>query len=332
MGKTFVSDLKAGLPVDSHYLVARKQLLPFRDPSRGQYLSLTLADRTGRVEAKLWDRAGEVDALVEVENIVRVAGTVEEYRGSLQLSISDIAVVPDDSVDLGDIVPTAPKDMEVMKRELARAVEGTGDRMLRAFLSDWFADPDFYRAFVTAPAAKHIHHAYLGGLLEHSLEVHRLCLAVAEMYPRVDRDLLAVASILHDVGKVEEYRYRRSIDLTDHGRLLGHTVIGWEMIRERARLQEGLSENTILHLGHLVLTHHGEMEFGAPVLPQTIEATILHHCDLLSGRVKQYDQILDGQGEGDWTEWDRMLGRSLYRGFLSGRTQHDGACERKRVG
>lgn len=332
MSKTFVSDLKVGVPVDSHYMVAKKQLLPFRDPSRGHYLSLTLADRTGRVEAKLWDRATEIDALVEVENIARVTGTVEEYRGGLQLSISEIVVVPDDSVDLGDFVPTSPKDIEVMKRELARAVEGIGDRTLRVFLGDWLAEPDFNRGFVTAPAAKHIHHAYLGGLLEHSLEVHRLCLAVAEMYPRADRDLLAVASILHDVGKVEEYRYRRSIDLTDHGRLLGHTVIGWEMVRERAKLQPGLSENTLLHLGHLILTHHGEMEFGAPVLPQTIEATILHHGDLLSGRVKQCDQILDGQGEGDWTEWDRMLGRSLYRGFLPGKTDPDGRYERARVG
>lgn len=327
MTKVFVSDLKPGVSVDSHYMVAKKQLMPFRDPTRGNYLALTLVDRTGRVEAKLWEKADEIGGSVEVESIVRVAGMVEEYRGSIQMTLSAITVVNDDSIDLGDFIPTTSKDLTVLRQGLQDALEGFGDQPIGDFMREWFADAQFYRAYVTAPAAKSVHHSYLGGLLEHSLEVHGLCLTMAEMYPRADRDLLAAAALLHDVGKIEEYSYRRSIDLTDHGRLLGHTVIGYEMVRERGRLHNveraghpgQVSESAILHLGHLILTHHGEMEFGAPIVPQTIEAAILHYSDLMSGRVKQFEQLLDGQGEGNWTEYDRILGRSLYRGFFPGK-------------
>ncbi len=315
MGRLYVKDFQPGDRVRTTLLVLSRRLVPFRDPTRGNFLHLSLADRTGTVQGRVWDRAEELYAMVSDEDLVDVQGVVEEYQGSLQLIVEKLKKVPEEKVDPFDFVPSTEKDPEAMMAELDEIIGSLSNRHLLALLDGWFNAEPLRGQFMLAPAAKQIHHSYLGGLLEHTLEVVHLADALVGLYPSLDRDLLITAAILHDVGKLREFKYRRAIDYTDRGRLIGHTVLGYELVMNRVRELEGFPSSLAMHLGHLILTHHGEMDYGAPIRPQTLEAAALHHADLTSGKVKQFAQILAGCADGErWTAYNRLLGRFLYKG------------------
>ena len=313
----FVADLAAGDSVDGLFLVTTKELRPFKDSSKGEFLNLELTDRSGSITARVWDNAADIAAGFEVEDVVRVTGVVEEYAGALQIVATRVEAADNDSFKPEYFIAQTERDMEAMMADLNALLESISDRDLAGLVETMFSNEAFRQAYVTAPAAKRIHHSYLGGLLEHSLEVAAIVDTVCSIYgDSINRDLAVVGALLHDVGKLREYRYQRSIDYTDRGRLHGHTVIGYEMIRSAINLTPGFPEELAQELTHIILSHHGQMDWGAPVVPMTVEAGLVHYSDLLSGRVKQFEQHLaEGTGGGQgWTAFNRLLGRALYRG------------------
>ncbi len=318
MGKIFIGDLVSGQRVESCFAVVRKETPPFKDPSKGNYLAMTLSDRTGRIEARKWDNWVAVEAKLQVGNFIKVNAIVEDYRNVLQLNLIDIEIVPDMDVNFEDYLPLAPKPIAEMTNELMELIGGLDNEALRKFLTAYLGEETLLHKYSLSPAAINVHHNYLGGLLEHSLEVAAIAGGLAKMYPQTDYGMLIAGALLHDIGKMEEYSYHGFIYFSDKGRLLSHTVLGYEMVNNSEAAQKFLSDRQRLHLGHLILSHHGEHSMGAPVLPQTLEAVILHQADMMSSKAKQVQQVLahDVGGSGEWTSYNRLLERFLYRGFI----------------
>ncbi len=317
MGKTFISDLKSGQMVRSQFAVIRREVSTFRDPTKGVYLSMTLGDKSGRIEARKWEVTEEELRSINAGDVILVKGQAEEFRGELQLNVQELTLVAEEDISSAYFLPAAKKPFEELGQEVMKTVEGVEETNIKKFLQSIFSNKEFLTLYCKAPAAKHIHHAYLGGLAEHSLEVNKVASMVAGFFENADPDILTAGSLLHDIGKIKEYSFKNAINLTAEGRLTGHIVIGNEMVKSQAEKTGYLSQEQVQHLSHLILSHHGEREQGAPVLPQTLEAAILHYADLISGKTNQYYTILknDAQKGEEWTKYDRLLQRYLYKGF-----------------
>lgn len=283
------------------------------------YLTLKLMDRSGEVEGRVWDRVDELAALFERDDFVQVSAKASVYLGKMQLVIQELARCADDAVDLADFLPVAARPVAEMVAELHALVAGFGDRHLRALLQAFLADETFMAAYGRAPAAKAMHHVYLGGLLEHSLAVAALADDICRRYPGLNRDLLVAGALLHDVGKVNELRYARSFEYTDAGKLLGHIVIGVELVEEKVRaLPEFPVELSIL-LKHLLLSHHGQYEYGSPKRPKTLEAVILNFIDDLDSKINGVRTHLEKDADSDasWTQYHRLYDRYFFKGFAA---------------
>jgi 3'-5' exoribonuclease len=308
-----VTELRAGDTVKGRFLVARKELRATRTGSR--FLDLTLMDVTGhQVTARVWNEAPSIAERFEEGDVVRVDATAETYRNELQLRVGDLSALASSEADAAAFLPRSTRDIDALERALAEAVESMENAHLRELLLSFFRDEDFRRRFRAAPAAKSLHHAYLGGLCEHTAEVVDLCDKIAEIFPALDRDLLIAAAILHDLGKLEELSWGTAFDYTDAGHLLGHLVLGERMMRARADRIEGFPEELKMRLSHMILSHHGVPEFGSPKVPMTAEAIALHHAEDLDAKVNMFlSEIGAARTEGKrWTPRHFLLGRSLY--------------------
>lgn len=312
----FIGDLKAGDKALGFFLVKHKQLEPFRDRTKGEFLTLTLADRTGQILARVWEGAPALAETFAVDDVVKVLGQVEEYLGRPQVIIEKLRPAMPEEYDLEDFLPHTERDIEAMLATVRETIAAVENPYLRALLDSFFSDDAFVRGFCRAPASKRIHHAYLGGLLEHTVDIIALSKAVLAIFPQIDRDLLLTGAILHDVGKVRELDYSRTIDYTDEGRLQGHVALGDRMIAEHIRQIPDFPAELALRLSHLVLSHHGRYEWGSPRRPKTIEACAMHHIDNLVTQVNRFSQIVAARRglEKPWTEYDRLLKRYLYTG------------------
>ncbi|MFO8060312.1 MAG: HD domain-containing protein [Bacillota bacterium] len=308
-----VCDLAVGQTVTGVYGVAGKRLRSFRDASKGQYLEVDLRDVTGVIPGRVWEDAGEIAAGFDVGDVVRVQAQVTEYRGQEQLVITGAEVVAVEEVPVERFIPASPRPLEEMERQLWRRVESVRDPHLSRLLLDLYGRSEFYSAFISAPAAKMVHHNYLNGLLEHSLQVVSL-LETSFESGGMNRDLLVTGGLLHDAGKVEEFDCRGAIDYSERGRLIGHVVSGFYLVREAIGRIEDFPRDLGLHLEHLILSHHGRQEYGAPVLPQTREAVALHHADLYSSKVAQMASVSERARDSGrrWSEYDPMLGRYVW--------------------
>jgi 3'-5' exoribonuclease len=309
-----IVDLEPGSEFDCVLLVARKEL---RQGGRaGYYLDLTLCDPTGRVAAKVWDNAASMAERFEAGDVVRVSGMAETYRNELQLRLQHIEALAPDEAKASDFLPQSQKDPKEMESRVAETVKSLTNPHLKELLLGLFHDQDFRTRFRTAPGAKALHHAYIGGLLEHTVEVVELCERVAEVFPELDRDLLMAAAILHDIGKMEELSWTAAFDYTDEGNLVGHLVLGDRLVQERANGIEGFPKELKLQLSHLILSHHGTGEFGSPKAPMTAEAIALHHAEDLDAKVNMFlGRIREAREKGQrWTERHFLLGRPLYAG------------------
>jgi 3'-5' exoribonuclease len=307
-----VADLTPGSHVEGRFLVARKEL---RQGGRGgQFLDLTLCDATGRVSARVWENAASLAERFSQGDVVWVIGTAETFRDELQVRVERVAAVPREQADPSDFLPRSTKDIADLERRLAEMVKSVQEDHLRGLLMAFFRDPEFRRSFCTAPGAKSLHHAYVGGLCEHTVEVVELCEKVTQVFPQLDRDLLVTAAILHDIGKTKELSWETAFDYTDVGNLLGHLVLGEQMVRERAAGVEGFPEELKMLLSHMILSHHGTGEFGSPKVPMTAEAIALHHAEDLDAKVNLFlGQIEDARKKGRrWTERHFLLERALY--------------------
>lgn len=316
MKEQFVRDLKEGHKVLSFFLVKHKQLEYFRDRTKGQFLTLSLGDKTGQILARVWEKAPELAETFEEGDVVKVLGEAEEYLGRLQVIVDKLRPATEDEYDLEDFLPHTERDIEEMLATVRETITSAENPYLRALLDRFFTDEEFVAAFSRAPAARRIHHAYLGGLLEHVVEVVVLCQTVLTLYPQINRDPLMTGALLHDVGKTKEFTYEGDMDYSDEGRLLGHVVLSERMITERMAEIPDFPPELALRLRHLVVSHHGRYEWGSPRRPKTLEACALHYIENLDAQVNRFAQIIAARRDKTkpWTEYDTLLKRYLYAG------------------
>lgn len=319
----FIHDIQPAQAVIGLFCVRTKRLLETRngDP----YLALTLLDRTGEIEARAWDQALEWDSVFSERDYVRIHGEAQRFREAVQLKVNHLEWVDPKEVDPEPFLPVTPADQKALRAEFQRLVKEVQDPILCVLLRAIFGDQDLSKAFRQAPAAKRMHHAYLGGLLEHTVSVARVVRSVCKDYPFLDRNLLLAAALLHDIGKIEEFTYDRPpIEYSDRGRLLGHMVLGVAIL-DRFAAVAGIErhEGRLVALKHLVLSHHGEREFGSPVVPMTEEAFALHLLDDLDAKLNYLNTLREevpGPGYG-WTGYQRLMDRFFYLRSRAGATE-----------
>jgi len=324
MPKLFISELKPNLEIASLFVASEKQLKTARNGT--VYLDLKLTDKTGEISAKMWEKADAAASLFQSGDIVYLRARTELYKDRLQLSISEIMAVPAGGYDPADFLPVCPYDRDLLFERLTRLVAGMTDCALRRLCEAILADPDIMIRFKLAPAAKSMHHAYIGGLLEHTVSVITLTYRICNHYNELDRDLLIAGAFLHDIGKIEEFVYDTHIDYSDAGRLVGHMVLGIQIVENKVRRIENFPAEASLLLKHLILSHHGEAQFGAVRLPASKEAFALHMADDLDAKMNAIGRIIAKSGDDDstWTGFESIFGRHFFRGFPK---QNDGAAE-----
>lgn len=308
----FVADIRENHPVDSVFLVTAKN----HGVTKGGngYLTLRLADRSGEIEGRVWERAEDLGRGFEKNDYVRVRGQATLYQGKVQIRVQDISCVDEKSVAAEDFLPKSPYDADAMVEELTAVLRSMKNPHLRALAEAFFTDETFMDLFKRAPAGKTIHHPYLGGLLEHTLSLLKLILKVVENYRGIDVDLLLMGGFLHDIGKVYEFSFDRAVEYTDRGQLLGHLVMEVELVSEKIKTIPDFPEELGMLVKHMIVSHHGSLEFGSPRLPQTVEAVILHYLDDLDGKIQSIQSLMEKEAEARWTSFHRAYGRAFYRG------------------
>lgn len=313
MKSPYVSELAPDQELSAIFLVQYKEVRQKR--SGEPYLSLTLGDKTGHVDAKMWDNAASVIETFDRDDFVRVKGVVQVFQNRPQLTVHKLQFVSDHDVDLADFLPASKRDPKEMFAELHGVVTSMTNPYLKGLLAAFFADETIARAYRTAPAAKTVHHAYVGGLIEHVLSMCKLAKLTAAHYEGIDADLLLAGVILHDVGKIYELSYERSFSYTTEGQLIGHIQIAMRMIAEKIRAVPGFPPKLRLLLEHMILSHHGSLEFGSPKVPQFAEAMLLHQLDNLDSKMETIRASVenDDRVDGEWTGYINSLERSLLK-------------------
>lgn len=310
-----VADLKAGKANGGLFLVQSKDV---REGKTGKkYMSLTLMDSTGEIDARMWDNVETASVVFERDDFVRVEGETQEYQGKQQLIVHRVKKALDDEVELKDFLPASKRDPAEMFAELQAIVAGLGNAHLKALLGAVFSDARIAEGFRTAPAAKSIHHAWLGGLLEHVLSMCEIARGVGQHYIAVgypvDLDLLLSGVMLHDIGKIDELNYARSFSYSTPGQLLGHIVMGVQMIEEKLRALPDFPPKLRMLLEHMILGHHGQIEFGSPKLPVFLEALLLAQIDNLDSKMATMLSSLerDRDPEAEWAGYNPALERQV---------------------
>jgi 3'-5' exoribonuclease len=313
MKSAYVSDLKPNQVFTATFLVHVKDV---RQKKSGEpYLSLLLGDRTGDLDAKMWDNVAEVIDTFKRDDFVKVKGLLQIFQNRPQLTIHKIAPVQDDEVDFADYFPASERDPMEMFAELRGIVAEMQNPHLRALLDSFLDDQPFARLYRTAPAAKHVHHAYLGGLIEHVLSVCHLCRMAATHYSYVDVDLLLTGAVLHDIGKVAELTYARSFGYSSEGQLLGHIIIGLRLLHDKLQRFPEFPAKLRVLVEHMLVSHHGELEYGSPKVPLFPEALLLHHLDNLDSKMECMRGMVakDRHVDGCWTAYSPSLERSVLK-------------------
>lgn len=302
--------LMTGERVDSIFAIRAKEVRAARTGEA--YLTFEFTDRSGRIGGIMFKPDRDAEAL-PIGTVVRVRGTVTSYRGISRISVETVR--PAESYDARDVLPTGPRDEAEMLAELRSVVRAVKDRGLAAVLRAVFGDAAFMESFKLTPASQSHHHAYLGGLLEHTVAVARLCRGLAGLYPHLDIDLLLTGALLHDIGKVDELTFETGIEYTDQGRMLGHVVLGERRVRVAVeRVGELVPLELAARLSHVLLAHHGELEWGSPKRPCTLEALVLHHADNLDAKAAGFIEATASAGfvEESWTDAGNLFRRPLY--------------------
>lgn len=309
MKEQYVRDLADGAKVDSLFALHSRDLRQAR--TGDAFLTLEIGDSTGRMPAVMF-RPSPIEEALPLGSVVRVRGRVTTYHGSRRVSVDSLR--PADNYELSDLLPSSTRDRGEMLEELRGLVRRVREPRMRAVVRAVFGAPGFIEAFTTCPAGSGRHHAYVGGLLEHTVAVATLCVSLAAAYPEADADLLLAAALLHDIGKIEEIACGASLDYTDAGRLVGHVVLGERMVRRAIEAQSRpLPPETALRLSHALLAHHGEPGWGAPRAPVTLEALLLHHADNLDAQASAFLSAVSGAAvlEQTWSDGSNGFGRPL---------------------
>jgi 3'-5' exoribonuclease len=323
MGRRFVQQLTDGEALDEVYLVTEKQLRANRNGNL--YIQLELRDRTGAISARLWNAGEHLFRSFEEGDFLRVRGKVQLFQGALQVILSHLDKAESEKIDLTDFLPHTEHDVSKLYERLRAALMRLTNPHLRGLVECFLMDAQFVEAFCKVPAGVRNHHAYIGGLLEHVVRLLEAADRLLPLYPELDRDLLLTGIFLHDIGKVRELSYGRVFSYTDEGQLIGHLVIGVEMLNEKAArvpdlTGEAFPAEMLLRLKHMIVSHHGALEFGSPKLPMTPEAIALHYLDNLDAKVHTFARDIreDRNQASAWTPFNQSLQRRLFKGGANG--------------
>ena len=308
-----IADIKEGEWIEDSFLVRGIQLSVRKDGK--PYLMLKVGDKTGVIDCKIWDQIDEFIDRFSVDDFVKIKGVITSYQGIKEINIKQLEKLEDNVVNIRDFVAISHHDTDEMDRELYSIISNVKNSYLHRLLTLFYEDKAFMELFKIAPAAKDIHHAFLSGLLEHSIEVARLCIDIKRHYEDVDIDLLITGAILHDIGKIRELKYKKGFDYTDEGRLIGHILIGAEMAEEKIGQIKDFPSKLAILVKHMIISHQGTYEWGSPKMPQTLEAIILHHLDDLSAKVNIVRKAFEKETreKGDFSGFNKALGRYLYK-------------------
>src|SRR5215470_16042212 len=295
----------------SSFVVTGKQVKPKK--SGGPYLALTLADRCGQIEAKMWDNVEDALDAFEQDDFLKVKGLLNKYRNRFQLTIHKLRRLGDSEVDFADYLPKTTKNIDELWLTLGEFVSTFKDTYLKTLVRSLMSDPEIALGYRSAPAAKSLHHAYIGGLLDHVVSLFRSCDLMCRNYPQINRDLLLTGAFLHDIGKIHELTYNRAFSYTTRGQLLGHMVIELEMLQAKLQLLPDFPQELKTLVEHLIISHHGEYEFGSPKLPMFPEALMLHYLDDLDSKMEAMRAQFEREStlDGAWTSYNASLGRPL---------------------
>jgi 3'-5' exoribonuclease len=295
----------------SSFVVIAKQVKPKK--TGGPYLALTLADRCGQIEAKMWDNVEDAMDSFDPEDFLKVKGLLNRYKNRFQITIHKLRRLNDSEVDFADYLPKTDKDIEQLWQTLREFISSFDNPHLRALVEAFMADPEIALGYRSAPAAKALHHAYIGGLLDHVVSLFRSCDLICQNYQQINRDLLLTGAFLHDIGKIHELSYTRSFSYTSRGQLLGHMIIELEMLQAKIAHVVGFPEELKILLEHLIISHHGHYEFGSPKLPMFPEALVLHYLDDLDSKIESMRAHFEREAETEssWTSYNPSLGRTL---------------------
>ena len=306
--------------ITSSFVVVSKQVKPKKTGE--PYLALTLGDRTGQLEAKMWDNVEEFIGVFEQDDFLKVKGLINKYKNRFQLTIHKLRRLQESEIEFSDYLPKTTKDIGELWRTLADFVASFENPHLKSLLELFMADPEIAERYRNAPAAKSLHHAYIGGLLDHVVSLFRSCNLVCRNYPQIDRDLLLTGAFLHDIGKIHELTYNRSFSYTTRGQLLGHMIIELEMLQAKLEQLPGFPPELKTLLEHLIISHHGQYDFGSPKLPMFPEALMLHYLDDLDSKMEAMRAHFQREADQDsaWTSYNPSLGRPLLNSakFLQG--------------
>jgi len=297
--------------ITSNFVVVSKQIKPKK--SGEPYLALTLGDRSGQLEAKMWDNVEEVLNAFEQDDFLKIKGLVNKYKNRFQLTIHKLRKLGETEIEFSDYLPKTTRNIDELWQTLTGFVVSFQDPHLKSLVQAFMTDPEIAAAYRSAPAAKTLHHAYIGGLLDHVVSLCRSCDLVCKNYPQVNRDLLLTGVFLHDIGKIHELAYNRSFSYTTRGQLLGHMIIELEMLQTKLELLPDFPAELKTLLEHLIISHHGEYEFGSPKLPMFPEALLLHYMDDLDSKMEAMRAHFEREAdlESPWTSYNASLGRPL---------------------
>jgi len=315
MKAEFIQDLRGGVDTDSLYTVRLKGTLNKYKGKPGMWFSIVVGDKTGELPLKYWGRTAEstkkLYGSLQVGDVLHILGQVKEYQGQLEIDVSEglHQLTKSKAYDLDDFIQKTDKNLDELKLSLDKYIKSVKEPNLRKLLDSFFSDKEFYDQFCYMPAAMGNHHNYIGGLLEHTIGTIDICEHLAKFYPQLDRDLLITGAILHDIGKILEYSVTTAITITDSGHLRGHIAMGDQMLADKIKDIPDFPETLTLKLSHMILSHHGELEWGSPKKPATAEAMALHMADNTDAKVRSFLQI-EQTGEDPWVysrKWERSI-------------------------
>jgi 3'-5' exoribonuclease len=309
----FVVEIKPEQNINTTFLVLAKDIR--QKKSGDPFLSLILADKTGELDAKMWDNAAEVMDTFDRDDFVRVKGLTQNFQNRLQLTVHKLQRIDDSEVEIGDYFPASKHDPREMERELLAYIAAFQNPHLKALLESIFGDERIATAYRTAPAAKSIHHAFLSGLIEHVLSMAKIAKFTAAHYADIDQELLLTGVFLHDIGKIWELTYHRGFGYSDEGQLVGHIIMGYQMVTEKAAAIPGFPPKLLHLVQHLILSHHGQLDYGSPKVPVFPEALLLHHIDNMDSKMEAMRWALerDTRLDGSWTAYNPPLERVILK-------------------
>jgi 3'-5' exoribonuclease len=295
-----------------HFLLLKKCEIKLTKSNK-QYLYLELADKTMSISANVWDNFSKMYSKLKTGDVVKVTGSMDEYLGVAQIKIISIKTAdPSDKISPSDFLARSKRNVEEMKNELKTRIQKISNPKLFILMDQFFNDKNLMK-FTSAPAGKYWHHSYLNGLLEHSLELIRICDLMCDIHPEINRDLVICGALMHDYGKIEELSFDSSFEYTTRGKLIGHIVISAMLINEGCKKIPDFPDDLRDCLLHIILSHQGKLEFASPVIPKTLEAITLYQADELSAKVNAYKSALsEVKDKGKWTKYLPLASTDLF--------------------